>query len=104
MIDHDGRGALFGLRFVQREQASGARVDDVVRKNIVRQVPLHLEFTRPCARRVVVVQRIADHGAVLSMSPLGRVSSNGNTGGMAVIDKIISRNNVTGGTVLVLTG
>ena len=95
---------LFDLRFVHRDKAAGPCVDDVVRKNIVRHVPLHLELTGPCSRRIVVVERVVDHRAVIGVSSLRRITPDGNTRGMAVIDKVISRSDVTGGAVLVLTG
>src|SRR5204863_5686969 len=79
-------------------------VDDVVRKNIVRHVPLHLKLTGPGSRRIVFVERVVDHRAVIGVSPLGRIAPDGNTSGMAVIDKVISRRDVTGGAALVLTG
>ena len=103
MIENDGRLALVDLRFIHREKAAGASVDDVVRKNIVRHIPLHLEFTRLCARRIVVVERVVDHCAVLSVSPLRVITADGNTGGMVVIDKVIPCSDVTGSAVLVLT-
>ena len=104
VIDNGGRLALIDLRFVHREDAAGPGVDDVVRKNIVRHVPLHLELTRPCARRIVVVKRVVDHGAMLCFSPLRRITSDRYTGGVAVINKVISCSDITGGAVLVLTG
>src|ERR1017187_8487956 len=104
VIDSNGRVVFIDVRFVQRDKAVGPRVDDVVRKNIVRHVPLHLELTGACSRRIVVVERVVDHRAVIGVSPLRRIASNGNPCGMAVIDKIVSRSDVTGGAVLVLTG
>ena len=56
----------------------------------------------PVRRRIVVVERVVDHGAVLGVSPLGRIPSDGNARGVSVIDKIISCRDVTGGAVLVL--
>ena len=104
MIDRDGRVIFIDLRFVHRDKAARPRVDDVVRKNIVRHVPLHLELARPCSRRIVVVERVVDHGAMLGVSSLRRITSDGNARGVTVIDKVISRRDVTGGAVLVLAG
>src|SRR5580692_9134100 len=103
VIDSDGRMVFIDLRFVQRDKAAGSRVDNVVRKNIVRHVPLHLKLTGTGSRRIVVVERVVDHRAVIGMSPLRRVTSDGNTCGMAVVDKVVSRSDVTGGAVFVLT-
>src|SRR5438034_11644794 len=47
VIDSDGRLSFVHLRFVQRNQAARPGVDDVVGKNIVSHVVLHLELTRP---------------------------------------------------------
>ncbi len=104
VIDSDGRLVFVDLRFVQRDKAAWPRVDDVVRKNIVCHVPLHLELAGAGCRRIVVVERVVDHSAVIGVSPLRRIASDGNACGMAVIDKVISRNDVAGGAVLVLTG
>src|SRR5664279_3964934 len=103
VIDSGRRLAFSSLRFVQRDKAAGPCINDVVRKSIVRHVPLHLELTRSSSRRVVVVKRIVDHYAVIGAPPLRRITSDGNTGSMAVVDKVISRSNVTGGAILVLT-
>src|ERR1035441_4676307 len=102
VIDSGGRLASFSLRFVQRDKAAGPCIHDVIRKNIVRHVPLHLEFTGPCSQSVVV-ERVVDHCAVIGTSPFRRITSNGNTRGMAVIDKVTPRSDVAGGAVLVLT-
>src|SRR5580704_17983741 len=104
VIDSDGKVIFIDLRFAKRDKAAGSRVDDVVCENIVRHVPLHLELTGACSRRIVVVERVVDYRAVLSVSPLRRVTPDRNTCGMAVVDKVISRSDVTGGAVLVLTG
>src|SRR5580658_2655209 len=104
VIDNN-RGMLsVSLRFVHRDKTAGPCIDDVVLKNIIRHVPLHLELARPCVRRVVVVERVVDYRAVLCVSPLRRITSYGNSRGMAVIDQVIARRDVTGGPVLVLTG
>ena len=104
VIDRDRRLLLFDLGSVQRDKAAGSCVDDVVRKNVVRHVPLHLELTGPGSRRIVVVERVVDHRAVIGVSPLGRIAPDGNTRGMAVIDQVVSRSDVAGRAVLVLTG
>src|ERR1700675_771422 len=104
VIDGDGKVIFIDLRFGKRDKAAGSRVDDVVRKNIVRHVPLHLELTGACCRRIVVVERVVDHRAVIGVSPLRRITSDGNPRGMAMIDKIVSCSDVAGGAVLVLTG
>src|SRR5207245_9216184 len=70
------------------------------RKNIVRHVPLHLELTGPGSRRIVFVERVVDHRAVIGASPFRRIAPDGNTRGMAVIDKVVSRCYVTGRAVL----
>src|ERR1019366_4729154 len=45
VIDIHWRLVAFDFRLVQRDKAAGPRINDVVRKNIVRHVPLHLELT-----------------------------------------------------------
>src|ERR1022692_362432 len=104
MIDCHGRLALFNLRSVQRNKAAGPCVDNVVRKNVVRHVPLHLELAGPGFRRIVFVQRVVDHRAVIGVPSLRRIASDGNTRSMAVIDQVISRSDVAGRAVLVLAG
>jgi len=103
MIDSVGWMAFLNLRSVQRDEAARPRIDDIVRKNIVRHVPLHLELTGPCSRPIVSIERVVDHCAVIGASPLRRITSDGNTRGMAVIDKVIPGSHVAGGAVLVLT-
>src|ERR1039458_1851813 len=102
MIDCHGRLALFNLRSVQRNKAAGPCVDNVVRKNVVRHVPLHLELAGPGFRRIVFVQRVVDHRAVIGVPSLRRIASDGNTRSMAVIDQVISRSDVTGARTLYL--
>ena len=104
MIDRDRRLFFVDLRSVQRDKAAGSCVDDVVCKNIVCHVPLHLEFAGAGSRRIVFVERVVDHRAVIGVSPFRRIAPDGNTRRMAVIDKVISRSDVTGGAVLVLAG
>src|SRR4026207_2143238 len=104
VIDRDGRLAFVELCFVRRDETAWSRVDDVVRKNIARHVPLHLELTGTGSRRIVVVESVVDHRAVVGMSALGRIASDGNACRVAVINQIVSRRDVTGGAVLVLTG
>ena len=104
VIDRDGRLVFVDLRFVQRDKTAWPRVHDVVLKNIVRHVPLHLELAGTGCRRVVFVEGVVDHGAVIGVSPLRRIASDGNTRRVAVIDKVVSRSDVAGGAVLVLTG
>src|SRR4029077_2459780 len=72
--------------------------------NIVHHVPLHLKLTGLRSRRIVFIERVVDHRAVLGASALRRITPDGNACGMAVIDKVIPRSDVTGGAVLVLTG
>src|SRR6185437_6590370 len=95
---------LLHLRFAYGNQAARSGIDDVVDKNIVSHVPLHLEFPGTGCRRIVFVERVIDHRAVIGVSPLRRITSDGNSRGMAVIDKIVSRSDVAGGAALVLTG
>jgi len=104
MVHSDGRLVSFELRFVHGHKAARPRIDDVVRENIVRHVPLHLELTGPCSGRIVVVERVVDDGAVLGVSTLRRITSDGNSRGVSVIDEVISCRDVTGSAVLVLTG
>src|ERR1017187_4934967 len=104
VIDHNRRLLLFDLRSVQRYEAAGPCVDDIVLKDIVRHVPLHLELTGLGSRGIVVVERVVDHRGVLGASSLRRITSDGNACGMAVIDKVIPRSDITGGAVQVLTG
>src|ERR1700722_828725 len=104
VIDIDGRGVFVDLGFVHRDGAVRSGVDDVVGKNIVGHIPLHLEFSGTGLRRIIFVERVVDHGAVIGVSALRRVASDGNGRGVAVIDKIISRGDVTGGAVFVLAG
>jgi hypothetical protein len=104
VIDYDGRLAFIHLRFVDCDKTVGPCVHNVVGKNIVRHVPLHLELTGACRRRIVFIERVVDHCAVIGVSALRRITSDGNTRGMAVIDEVISCSDVTGGAVLMLTG
>src|SRR5579863_261608 len=104
VIDSDRRLVLFYLRSVQRYEAARPRVDDVVLKNIVRHVPLHLKLTGPRIRRIVFVERVVDHRAVIGVPSLRSIASDGNTRGVAVIDQIVSRSDVAGSAVLVLAG
>ena len=94
VIDRDRRLLLFNLRSVQRNKAAGSCVDDVVCKNIVCHVPLHLELTGPGFRRIVFVERVVDHRAVIGVPSLRRIAPDGDTRGMAVIDKVIPRSDV----------
>jgi len=103
VIDNDRRLVFVSLRFVHRDETAKPRVDNVVTKNIVRHVPLHLELAGPGSRRIVVVKRIVDHGAMFGVSPLRRIPPDRNTRGRAVIDKVIPGSDVAGGAVLVLT-
>ena len=50
-----------------------------LREDIVRHIPLHLELTRSGCRRVVVIERVVNHGAVIGASPLRRIAPDGNT-------------------------
>src|ERR1039458_3551243 len=104
VINHGGRPIFVDLRFDYREKAAGPCIDDVVRKNIVRHVPLHLELAGASSRGIVFVERIVDHRGVIDETALRRIASDGNTRGMAVINKVISCGDVAGGAVLVLTG
>src|SRR4051794_6326841 len=104
VIDDDGRLVFVGVRFVYRDQAARSRVNDVVGKNVVGHVPLHLELAGAGSRSVVVVQSVVDYRAVSGVSALGRIASDGNTCGVAVVDKIVPGSDVAGGAVFVLTG
>ncbi len=95
---------LVEFRFVQRDKAAGSCIHDVVLENIVRHIPLHLELTRTGCRRIVFVKSVVDHRAVLGVSSLRVIASDGNTRSMGVIDKIIACRDVAGGAVLVLAG
>ena|SRR3989442_10088194 len=53
VIDSRGRLVFVDLRFVQSYETAGPYVHDVVSKNIVRHVPLHVELTGACFRRIV---------------------------------------------------
>ncbi len=103
VIDKGGRMVLVDLRPVQGYQAAGPRIDDVVGKNIVRHVPLHLELTGAGSRRVVAVKRVVDDRAVLGVSPLRRITTDGNARSVAVINKVIPSRDEAGGAVFVLT-
>ena len=65
---------------------------------------MHLELAGAGCRRIIFVESVVDYRAVIGVSALRRIASDGNTCGMAVIDKVIPRSDVTGGAVLVLTG
>src|SRR4029077_10955623 len=103
VIDNDRRLVFVSLRFVHRDETAKPSVDDVVTKNIVRHVPLHLELAGPGSRRIVVVKRIVDHSAVFCVSPLRRITPDRNPRRMAVINEVIPGGDVAGGAVLVLT-
>src|SRR5215469_3410706 len=104
VIDDCGRPVFIDLRSVQRHKAAWSGIHDVVLENIVRHVPLHLEFAGAGCRRIIFVESIVNHNAMIGVSPLGGIASNGNTRGMAVINKIVPSHDVTGGAVLVLAG
>ena len=104
MIDYDRRLLFIKYRSVKRDQTARPRVDDVVGKNIVCHVPLHLKLARSCCRRIIVVQRVVDNDAVFCVSPLGCITADRNTSGVAVIDKVIPCGDVTRGAVSVLAG
>src|ERR1035438_3525250 len=60
VIDRDGRLVGFDLRFVHRHKASGPCMYDIVLKNIVRHVPLHLELTGLGSRGIFLVARVLE--------------------------------------------
>src|SRR6478752_153249 len=97
VINHGWRLVFVDLRSVQRYEAAGPRIDDVVLENIVCHVPLHLELTRAGCRRIVFVESVVDHRGVHGVPSLRRITSDGNTGRVAVIDKIIPRSDIAGG-------
>src|SRR6478609_10310906 len=68
VIDRCGRPVLVELRFVQHHKAAWPSIDDVVLENIVRHVPLHLKFARAGCRRIVFVQSVIDHDAMIRVS------------------------------------
>src|ERR1700733_6991413 len=71
VVINNGRGMVFvDLSFRYRNKAARSRVDDIVRKNIVRHIPLHLELAGTRSRRIVFVESVVDHSAVLGVSPL----------------------------------
>ena len=104
VINGSGRMLLIELRFIQHHQAARPRVHDVVLENIVCHVPLHLELAGPGCRRVIFIESVVDHRAVVSVPALRRIASERNARGMGVINKIVPRRDVTRGTVLVLAG
>src|SRR5580698_1294736 len=86
VIDSDRRVGFIELGFVQRDKAARPCVDDVVRKDIVRHVPLHLELTRPCSRSIILVESVVYDSAVIGVSPLRRIASDGNARGMTMVN------------------
>src|ERR1700757_155784 len=58
VIDDRGRPIFIDLRFVQRQQAAGSCIHNVVLENVVRHVPLHLELAGASCRRVIFVQSV----------------------------------------------
>ena len=65
---------------------------------------MHLELTGAGSRRIVLVESVVDHRAVIGVSALRRIASDGNTSSVAVVDEIISRGDVAGGAVFVFAG
>src|SRR6202035_212643 len=55
------------------------------------------------SRRIVLVERVVDHRAVIGASSLRRIAPDGNARGMTVIDQVVACSDVTSGAVLVLT-
>ena len=104
VIDSCGRPVSFDLRFVQRDKAARSRIDYIVFENIVCHVPLHLEFAGACCRCSFSTERIVDHRRMIGMPPVRRITPDGNTCSVAVIDKVVSSRDVTRGTVFMLTG
>src|SRR5579872_6610901 len=104
VIDHGWRMISAKPRSVQGHKAARAGIDNVVFENIVGHIPLHLKLTRAGRGRVVFVERIVNYRGVLSVTSIGRIASDGNSGGVAVIDKVIPRRDIAGGAILVLTG
>jgi hypothetical protein len=102
VINGGGWAVLFGLKSVPQNETMWPYVHNVVFKNIVCHVPLHLELAGSCSRGVVFIERIVDHRGMIGTSSLRRIASDGNTRGIAVIYKIVSCRDVTGCTVLVL--
>src|SRR5580704_16141190 len=104
VIDGRGRLSLVDLGFVYGDQTTGAGVHNVVLENIVGHVPLHLEFAGAGGRSIVVVERVVDDSAVIGVTALRIVAADGDACCVAVIDEIVARGDVTGGTVFVFAG
>ena len=94
VVNEGGRLIRVHFAFGQRDQAVRACVDDIVSKDVVRHIPLHLELAASGRRSIVFIKRVVDDRGVLGMSPIGRIAADGHTRGVAVIDKIIAGSDV----------
>src|ERR1700691_4325488 len=103
VINVDRRRVRRNTCLAHGNEAAASRIHDVVLERIVLHVVLHLELTRSRPRRIVFEKRVVDHRAMLGAAALGIITPDRYTRGVGVIDQIIARSDVAGGSPLMFT-
>lgn len=71
VVDDCRRPVFVELRFIQHHKAARSCIHDIVLENIVRHVPLHLEFAGARCRPVIFIKSVVDHDAMIGVSGSG---------------------------------